>query len=50
MWLQYLPNALLILMIVGFGFIFMKQSKGAGGSGGVMKFGKSKAKLADPNK
>ncbi|MCB2353657.1 ATP-dependent zinc metalloprotease FtsH [Clostridium estertheticum] len=50
MWLQYLPNVLLILMLVGFGFIFMKQSKGAGGSGGVMKFGKSKAKLADPNK
>ncbi|MBU3100004.1 MULTISPECIES: ATP-dependent zinc metalloprotease FtsH [Clostridium] len=49
-WLQYLPNVLLILMLVGFGFIFMKQSKGAGGSGGVMKFGKSKAKLADPNK
>ncbi|MBU3159614.1 ATP-dependent zinc metalloprotease FtsH [Clostridium frigoris] len=49
-WLQYLPNVLLILMLVGFGFIFMKQSKGAGGSGGVMKFGKSKAKLDDPNK
>jgi len=49
MWLQFLPNALLILMFVGYGFILMKQSKGAGGGGGVMKFGKSKAKLADPN-
>jgi len=48
-WLQILPNLLFILMLVGFGFIFMKQSKGAGGSGGVMKFGKSKAKLVDPN-
>ncbi|MBU3142871.1 ATP-dependent zinc metalloprotease FtsH [Clostridium sp. CF012] len=49
-WLQVLPNLLFILMLVGFGFMFMKQSKGAGGgSGGVMKFGKSKAKLADPN-
>ncbi|MCB2311433.1 ATP-dependent zinc metalloprotease FtsH [Clostridium tagluense] len=48
MWLQFLPNLLFVLMLVGFGFIFMKQSKGAGGSGGVMKFGKSKAKLADP--
>ena len=48
-WLQVLPNLLFILMLVGFGFIFLKQSKGAGGSGGVMKFGKSKAKLADPN-
>ena len=48
-WLQVLPNLLFILMLVGFGFMFLKQSKGAGGSGGVMKFGKSKAKLADPN-
>ncbi|MBU3181435.1 ATP-dependent zinc metalloprotease FtsH [Clostridium psychrophilum] len=48
-WLQYLPNILLILMVVGYGFILMKQSKGVGGSGGVMKFGKSKAKLIDPN-
>lgn len=49
MWLQALPNLLFILMIVGVGFMFLKQSKGAGGSGGVMKFGKSKAKLTDPN-
>ncbi|HEY5589015.1 MAG TPA: ATP-dependent metallopeptidase FtsH/Yme1/Tma family protein, partial [Candidatus Paceibacterota bacterium] len=49
MWLQYLSSILMILMLVGIGFMFMKQSKGAGGSGGVMKFGKSKAKLADPN-
>jgi len=49
MWLQVLPNLLLVLMFVGYGYILMKQSKGAGGSGGVMKFGKSKAKLADPN-
>jgi len=48
-WLQVLPNLLFILMLVFFGFMFLKQSKGAGGSGGVMKFGKSKAKLADPN-
>ncbi|MGH4139082.1 ATP-dependent zinc metalloprotease FtsH [Clostridium sp.] len=48
MWLNFLPNLLFILMLVGFGFIFLKQSKGAGGSGGVMKFGKSKAKLVDP--
>ncbi|WP_291633909.1 ATP-dependent zinc metalloprotease FtsH [Clostridium sp.] len=49
MWLQVLPNLLFILMLVGFGFIFLKQSKGASGGGGMMKFGKSKAKLADPN-
>jgi len=46
-WVEYLP---MILILGGFWFIFMKRSKGAGGSGGVMKFGKSKAKLADPNK
>ena len=49
-WLQLLPTILLILMVVGFWFVFMKQSKGAGGGSGVMKFGKSKAKLVDPNK
>jgi cell division protease FtsH len=48
-WLRILPNLLFVLMIVGVGFMFLKQSKGAGGSGGVMKFGKSKAKLTDPN-
>ncbi|MBU3112358.1 ATP-dependent zinc metalloprotease FtsH [Clostridium lacusfryxellense] len=48
MWLQFLPNLLLILMFVGYGLILMKQSKGGAGGGGVMKFGKSKAKLADP--
>lgn len=47
-WIQYLPT---ILIIGGIWYIFMKRSKGAGGgSGGMMKFGKSKAKLADPNK
>ena len=50
MWLQYLPTVLLILMLVGFWFMFMQQSQGGGGGRGVMNFGKSKAKLADPNK
>ncbi|MCB2291392.1 ATP-dependent zinc metalloprotease FtsH [Clostridium sp. CS001] len=49
MWLRILPNLLFVLMLVGVAFMFMKQSKGAGGNGGVMKFGKSKAKLTDPN-
>jgi cell division protease FtsH len=48
-WLRILPNLLFVLMIVGVGFMFLKQSKGAGGGGGVMKFGKSKARLTDPN-
>ncbi|MBU3182697.1 ATP-dependent zinc metalloprotease FtsH [Clostridium psychrophilum] len=49
MWLEVLSNSVFILLLVGFVFMFMKQSKGAGGSGGAMKFGKSKAKLVDPN-
>ncbi|MGV8980639.1 ATP-dependent zinc metalloprotease FtsH [Clostridium sp.] len=48
-WLELLPNLLFILMIVGFVLIFKKQSKGGGGNNGVMKIGKSKAKLVDPN-
>ncbi|MBU3160833.1 ATP-dependent zinc metalloprotease FtsH [Clostridium frigoris] len=48
-WLELLPNLLFILMIVGFVFIFKKQSKGGGGNNGLMKLGKSKAKLVDPN-
>jgi cell division protease FtsH len=50
MWLQYLPTVLLILMLVGFWFMFMQQSQGGGGSRNVMNFGKSKAKLAPPDK
>ncbi|MGH4051993.1 MAG: ATP-dependent zinc metalloprotease FtsH [Clostridium sp.] len=47
-WVQYLPTILMVLMLVAYGFILMKQMKGSGGGGGVMKFGKSKAKLVDP--
>ena len=49
-WLQYLPTILLILMLVAFWFLFMQQSQGGGGSRGVMNFGKSRAKLATPDK
>lgn len=47
-WLQYLPTVLMILMFVWFFSSMIKQSNGAGG-GAAMKFGKSKAKLVDPN-
>ena len=47
MWLQYLPTILLILMLVGFWFMFIQQSQGGGGGNrGVMNFGKSRAKMA----
>ena len=49
-WIQYLPTILLIVMLVAFWFLFMQQSQGGGGSRGVMNFGKSKAKIASPDK
>lgn len=52
MWVQYLPTILLILMLLAFWFLFMQQSQGGGGGGsrGVMNFGKSRAKMATPDK
>ncbi|MCT8977479.1 ATP-dependent zinc metalloprotease FtsH [Clostridium sp. CX1] len=50
MWIQYLPTVLLILMLVAFWFMFMQQSQGGGGNRNVMNFGKSRAKMATPDK
>nr|WP_272507518.1 ATP-dependent zinc metalloprotease FtsH [Clostridium aestuarii] len=50
MWLNWLPSIILILMLVGFGLMFMQQSQGGGGNRGVMNFGKSRAKMATPDK
>ena len=52
MWLQIVPTLLIILMLVAFWFMFMQQSQGGGGGGnrGVMNFGKSRAKIATPDK
>ncbi|MBP2034136.1 cell division protease FtsH [Clostridium algifaecis] len=50
MWVQYLPTVLLILVLVAFWFMFMQQSQGGGGNRGVMNFGKSRAKMATPDK
>lgn len=49
-WVQYLPTLLFILMLVFFFFVFMQQSQGGGGGRGVMNFGKSKARMATPDK
>lgn len=49
-WVQYLPMILIVLMLLGFWFIFMQQAQGGGGNRGVMNFGKSKAKMATPDK
>ncbi|MGH4118255.1 ATP-dependent zinc metalloprotease FtsH [Clostridium sp.] len=52
MWLQIVPTLLIILMLVAFWFMYMQQAQGGGGGGnrGVMNFGKSKAKIASPDK
>ncbi|MBZ9637151.1 ATP-dependent zinc metalloprotease FtsH [Clostridium sp. FP1] len=52
MWLQIVPTLLIILMLVAFWFMYMQQSQGGGGGGnrGVMNFGKSRAKIATPDK
>jgi cell division protease FtsH len=50
LWIQYLPTILLILLFVAFWFMFMQQSQGGGGNRGVMNFGKSRAKMATPDK
>jgi len=42
-YLDMLPTVFLILILVGFWFVFMQNSQGGGSK--VMKFGKSKAKL-----
>lgn len=50
-WLNFLPSLLLILVVVVFWAMFMNQSSGGGGGGrGVMNFGKSRAKMATPDK
>lgn len=50
MWLNWIPTALIILMFGVFWFMFMQQSQGGGGNRNVMNFGKSRAKMATPDK
>lgn len=49
-WLNYMPIILSVVMIVIFWFVFVQQSQGGGGGRGVMNFGKSRAKMATPDK
>ncbi|WP_040213818.1 ATP-dependent zinc metalloprotease FtsH [Clostridium polynesiense] len=49
-WIQLIPTVLLIVMLLAFWFLFMQQSQGGGGNRGVMNFGKSRAKMATPDK
>src|SRR3712207_8252676 len=51
MWISWIPTIILILVMVGFWVMFMQQSQGGGGGNrGVMNFGKSRAKLAAPDR
>ncbi|GAA0181559.1 ATP-dependent zinc metalloprotease FtsH [Clostridium sediminicola] len=49
-WVSALPTIILIIMLIGFWFMFMQQSQSGGGNRGVMNFGKSRAKMATPDK
>ncbi|MBQ2931809.1 MAG: ATP-dependent zinc metalloprotease FtsH [Clostridia bacterium] len=48
-WLSFLPSLGLIVIMIVFWVIFMKQSQG-GGPGGAMAFGKSRAKMVNDEK
>ena len=48
-WLSIIPIVILIVLVMVFLFIFTQQSQGGGGGRGVMNFGKSRAKLANPD-
>ncbi|MFT9388621.1 MAG: ATP-dependent metallopeptidase FtsH/Yme1/Tma family protein, partial [Leuconostoc sp.] len=47
-WLNLLVSFLPVLLIVGVFYVMMSQAGGKGGQGGMMSFGKSKAKPSDP--
>ena len=47
-WLNLLVSLIPVLLIVGVFYLMMSQAGGKGGQGGMMSFGKSKAKPSDP--
>ncbi|UVW16213.1 ATP-dependent zinc metalloprotease FtsH [Leuconostoc citreum] len=48
-WLNLLVSLIPVLLIVAVFYVMMSQAGGKGGQGGMMSFGKSKAKPSDPN-
>lgn len=48
-WISFLPSLGLIIIMIVFWIVFMKQAQG-GGPGGAMSFGKSRAKLSADDK
>ncbi len=49
-WLTLLPSIGLLIIMLVFWFGFMRQAGGGGSTGGMMNFGKSKAKIATEGK
>jgi len=49
-WMNLIPTVLLIVVCLIFLLIFMQQSQSGGGNRGVMNFGRSRAKMAVPDK
>lgn len=49
-WINVIPSFIFMVLIIVFFFMFMQQSQGGGGGRGVMNFGKSRAKMATPDK
>lgn len=47
-WLNLLVSLIPVLLIVAVFYVMMSQAGGKGGQGGMMSFGKSKAKPSDP--
>ena len=48
-WLTIIPIVIMVILFLFFIFMFTQQSQNSGGGKGVMNFGKSKAKLANPD-
>ena len=47
-WISFIPTILMLVLFFVFFYIMTQQSQGGGGSRGVMNFGKSKAKMMNP--
>ena len=47
-WYELIPFIIMLVLLGGFWFLMFRRS--SGGSGNVMSFGKSKARVADPSK
>ncbi len=47
-WYEWIPLLIMVLLFVVFWYFIMRQQTG-GGKGGVMAFGKSRARMSDPN-